>query len=181
VEAGAVAAELAIVGNDAVAGHDDANGVGGVGLAHRAGDVGRLEAAGESGVAARLAVGDLDQSSPDAELERRALGLERQVEAAKCALEVKLKLAAGFAQHRVVVVAGPGGIGAEVAQVEAQEGIAGGYQAQRKIGVRLHHGVVEHAYSFAGSGGRGSGWYNVKFACRVSGRLGPLLRENWCC
>jgi len=138
-------------------GNDNADGVGAIGLAHGASDAGGLEAASDVGVAARLAVGDFDQSAPDAELEGRTLGLERQVEVAQCALEIKLKLAAGFAKQRVVVVAGPGGIGAEVVQVEAHEGIAGGYQAQRKIRERLHHGVAEHAYSLAGSGGRGSG------------------------
>ena len=69
VEAPAVAGEAAVLGDGAVAWDGESNGVGGTGGGDGAGGGGRAERAGESGVAARLAAGDLLEGSPDTLLE----------------------------------------------------------------------------------------------------------------
>ena len=69
LEAPAVAGEAAVLGDGPVAGDGESDGVGGTGGCDGAGGGGRAERAGESGVAARLAAGDLLEGAPDTLLE----------------------------------------------------------------------------------------------------------------
>lgn len=157
MEARAVPAQGAVVGDDAVAGDDDTDGVGGVGLAHGAGGAGWTERTGDVAVAARFAIRDREKRTPNALLVRGAFELEGEVEYAQLACEVKFELADSFAEHRLVVVLGPRGVHREMIEAEADESISGADEAQGKVGVGPCERVGEHAPSVSDSWARGAG------------------------
>ena len=69
VQAGTVAAQAAVRGNDPVAGDDEGDGVDRVGLAHGPGGLGVADPAGQFAVGDGLPPGNAAQFLPDPELE----------------------------------------------------------------------------------------------------------------
>src|SRR5690606_17363489 len=94
-QATAETGERATRADDAMAGNHDGNGIAAVGEAHGARGIGIAERGGQRAVGGRLAVFDAAQALPDAALELRAAGIERQVELRARAGEIFLELFTG--------------------------------------------------------------------------------------
>lgn len=97
VESAPEAAERAVLGDDAVAGHDDGDAVGAVGAPHCARD--GVDAFGECVVADGLPEGDVLEFIPDALLEFGTREEEREVELATGSREISHELGLGFVEQ----------------------------------------------------------------------------------
>ena len=97
-QAAAVAGELAIAADDAMAGNHNWNWVRAVGQANGARGVRIADPSGQFTVRDSLPVGNFAQTLPDRELERCALRHKRQVEGFQFAGEVGQELTNSFAQ-----------------------------------------------------------------------------------
>ena len=76
VQAGTVAPQAAVRGDDPVAGDDEGDGIDGVGLAHGPGGLGAPYPAGQFAVGDGLPPGNAPQFLPDPELKGGALGVQ---------------------------------------------------------------------------------------------------------
>src|SRR6185312_15307236 len=96
--AAAIAAERAAGRQHAMAGDEDRQRVAPASLADGARL--RAELLGELAIASRQAIGDVAHGVPDAELERRSRGVERQVESLEPPREIRDELAARLDEQR---------------------------------------------------------------------------------
>jgi hypothetical protein len=97
-EPAAVAGEFSACANDAVAGDHDWQRIAAVGETNRSRGRPLADAHCEFAVGRRLAVRNVEQCAPDALLERRAFGRQRQIELTPSAVEVLRELADDVAE-----------------------------------------------------------------------------------
>ncbi len=95
IEAAGVTGQTAVAADDAVAGDDDGDRVGGIGGGYGADGLGVADAAGQFGVGDGGAVGDFQQLRPDRTLEGRSREANFQVERLAAAREVLVQLGNG--------------------------------------------------------------------------------------
>jgi len=95
--AAGIAAQRPIGGDDAMAGDEKRNGVGPIGPAYRA--RGRSYGAGDISIATGFAWGYGAKRRPDASLEIRAVGCEREIETHALAIEIFLQLIPRLAEQ----------------------------------------------------------------------------------
>lgn len=158
-----VADDRAVRADHAVTGHDDGEGVAPVRQAHRPRRIGLPQLPGQCAVGDRRAVGDGAQGVPDARLERRPYGGQRQVEGGPRAAEVFAELPAGLGEGCRGVVPHParawGRAAPVLVHVQAGQGGPVGQQQQRPdgaAGMGVEVGVVSrlsHASRIPGGGG----------------------------
>src|ERR1019366_4761725 len=128
--------------------HHDGDRVGPVGGAHRAHRPRRADRRRNLEVAARLPVGDALQFAPHAQLESRALHIQRQVEAPQLAGEIGPQLARRLARDRV----SPGAATLRPPRQIELDGAQARITCNQSQGQSIYHcdlGTLDHALSLS--------------------------------
>src|SRR5579875_534008 len=155
IEPAAVSGQASVGADKPVAGHDDADRITRVRVAHGPTGAGHPEPPGELAVADRRAVRNAAQRRPHSLLERRARQDEGQVEIGALTGKVGGELARGGRKWPGCRVpgrakAGPGGRVARILQVYAGQSAAGGHQGQFADRAGNHHVTPRHGIGWAG-------------------------------
>ena len=128
-EAPTIAAEAAVFADDAVAGNNDGDGIGGAGASHGADGPGIADAASNFGIGARLAAGNAPELFPNAALEGGAANVERDFAALGAGAEAR--------DHSAGPGADAAGIFAEIGVREIVSQLA----EEQGIGLAEHYGA----------------------------------------
>lgn len=103
-KAAAEAGELAVAANDAMARHDDRNGIRTVGEPDRAGGFGIAEFASDLAVADRFTVGDLLQAAPHEQLKIGSVQDQWHIEILQIAGKIRFELTDDVLERLLVII-----------------------------------------------------------------------------